>query len=72
VSWRKGKTPREIGEELGYTYNCHGCGQKSDTPWCGCLEGKPEEDEREMLADAGCTPEEAAALLKEEERNGGK
>ena len=44
MSWRKGKTLAEIGEELGYTYNCRGCGQKSDTPWCGCDAGAPEEE----------------------------
>lgn len=34
---------RDHAEDLGYIHNCRGCGQKSDTPWCGCLEGAPED-----------------------------
>ena len=40
---------RERAEELGYTYNCRGCGQKSDTPWCGCAAGAPEDPEPEPI-----------------------
>ena len=43
-NWRDGKTREEIGEELGYTYCCRGCGRKSDTPWCGCDAGEPLPD----------------------------
>jgi hypothetical protein len=44
-NWRDRKTLKEIGEELGYTHNCRGCGKKSDTPWCGCDAGAPERDD---------------------------
>jgi len=40
---------RERAEELGYTHNCRGCGQKSDTPWCGCDAGAPEDPEPEPI-----------------------
>lgn len=44
-------TTRERAEELGYTYNCYGCGRKSDTPNCGCVP-TPEETEAQALRPA--------------------
>ena len=44
-------TIREHAEELGYTQHCRGCGQMTDTGWCGCAAGAPPEepDERQAL-----------------------
>ena len=42
-NWKDGKSIREIGEELGYTQHCRGCGQLTDTGWCGCAAGETEE-----------------------------
>ena len=40
---RSEMTIREHAEELGYVQNCRGCGQKTDTGWCGCAAGEPDQ-----------------------------
>jgi len=33
-------TNRDEAEERGYTKPCRGCGQITDTGWCGCQAGE--------------------------------
>ena len=38
---------REAAEQLGYTYRCRGCGRLTDTGWCGCAAGEPDDEPEE-------------------------
>jgi hypothetical protein len=39
---RWGRWSREDAEDHGYVWPCRGCGQITDTGWCGCQAGQPE------------------------------